>query len=73
MHQVRSPVRIGRSGRSAYLGGYLGVAGLALDVVGGCAVDAGVVDTGEHEHLLVVLSAGDAGLLLLFLGVVKHI
>ena len=52
---------------------YLGVTGLALDVMGSCAVDTWVVDTGKHEHLFMVLSASDAGLLLLLLRVVKHI
>lgn len=45
--------------------------GLVLDVVGGCAVDAGVVDAAEHEHLFVGLVAHHAGLLLLV--ALKHL
>ena len=38
----------------------------------GGAVDAGVMNAGEHEHSLVELPALNTGLLLL-LGVIKHI
>lgn len=45
--------------------GYIGVFGLSFDVVLGCAVDAGVVHAGKHEHLVVVFPADHTGLLLL--------
>lgn len=51
--------------------GYFRIFGLVLHVVGGSAIDAGVVDAGEHQHLLMVLIAGHAWLLLLVL-IVKH-
>ena len=41
---------------------YWGVVGLIFYVVGGCAVDAGVVDAAEHQHLVVGLVAETAGL-----------
>jgi hypothetical protein len=43
-----------------------------LDVLYGCAADAGIVDAGEHEHLFVLVVAHYAGSLLLLYGVVEH-
>lgn len=40
---------------------YIGVVGLASAVVDSRTVDAGVVHADQHQHLLVLLTAHDAG------------
>lgn len=52
---------------------YFGVGGLVVDIVNGCTIYAGIVDAGEHEHLLVLLMAHHAGTLLVILRLLQHL